>query len=252
MLIPLTWMLTRSFMTPEVAASSRWIPDPFTTESYRKVFIEDRFFKYAANTALVTLLGTFGTVFSSALVAYGFSFGRFKGQSILFMLLLSTIMLPGEVTMIPIYRLFYQFGWVNTFLPLFLPSFFGSAFFVFLLRQFFMSIPQDYIDSAIIDGAGSFRIWWQIVLPLSKPALITVAVFAFMGHWNDLLTPLIYISDNDKYTISLALLSYKTLYFNYTNVLMAATIVAILSCVLLYFFAQRYFTEGIVTTGLRR
>lgn len=250
-LIPLAWMVTRSFMRLEDAMSARWIPDPFTLEAYRKVFIEDRFYIYIRNTAFVTLMGVTGATISSALVAYGFGFGRFWGRSVLFMILLSTIMLPGEVTMIPIYRMFYQLGWVNTFLPLFVPSFFAPAFFVFLLRQFFMSIPQDLIDAARIDGASSFRIWWQIVLPLSRPALLTVIVFSFMGHWNDLLGPLIYISDSEKYTLSLALLAYKNLYFNYVNAMMAATLFTILPCVLLYFLAQRAFTEGIITTGLR-
>jgi ABC-type glycerol-3-phosphate transport system permease component len=250
-LIPLIWMITRSFMRLEDAMSTRWIPNPFTLEAYYKIFVEDRFYLYIRNTAFVTIMGVIGATLSSALVAYGFAFFRFWGRTALFMILLSTIMLPGEVTMIPIYRIFYQLGWVNTFLPLFVPSFFAPAFFVFLLRQFFMSIPQDLIDAARIDGASSFRIWWQIVLPLSRPALLTVIVFSFVGHWNDLLNPLIYISDSDKYTLSLALLAYKNLYFNYVNAMMAATLVTILPCVLLYFLAQRAFTEGIITTGLR-
>ncbi len=250
-LIPLIWMITRSFMRLEDAMSASWIPRRLTLEAYRKVFIEDRFYLYMRNTAFITLLGVTGATISSALVAYGFAFCRFWGRSVLFMVLLSTIMLPGEVTMIPIYRLFYQLKWINTFLPLFVPSFFAPAFFVFLLRQFFLSIPQDLIDAARIDGASAFRIWWQIVLPLSRPALLTVIVFSFMGHWNDLLGPLIYISDTSKYTLSLALLAYKNLYFNYTNSMMAATLFTIVPCVLLYFLAQRAFTEGIITSGLR-
>lgn len=153
--------------------------------------------------------------------------------------------------MIPIYRIFYFLGWINTFKPLFVPSFFGSAFFIFLLRQFFLTIPRDLVDAAYIDGASSFRVWWQIILPLSRPALTTVAVFSFLGHWNDLLGPLIYISSTEKYTLSLALLSYKNLYFRYTNLLSAATLIAILPCIIIFFLAQRAFLEGIVTTGLR-
>jgi len=251
-LIPLGWMISRSFMRLEDAMGSGWIPNPPTLEAYRKVLLEDKFLLYVRNSAFVTLMGVIGATLSSALVAYGFAFFRFKGRHVLFMILLSTIMLPGEVTMIPIYRLFYRLGWVNTFLPLFVPSFFGSAFFIFLLRQFFLTIPQDLIDAARIDGASSFRIWWQIVLPLSRPAILTVVVFSFLGHWNDLLGPLIYISDPDKYTVPLALLAYKNLYFSYTNALMAATLIAILPTVVLYALAQRAFTEGIVTTGLQR
>ncbi len=251
-LIPAVWMVTRSFMTLPDAMSRRWIPNPFTIEPYYRVLVRDRFYVYFKNSLFVTSMGVFGTILSCSLVAYGFAYGNFFGKHILFMLLLSTIMLPGEITWIPMYRLYMRLGWINTFLPLFVPSFFGNAFFVFLLRQFFLTIPKDLIDAAKIDGASSLRILWQIILPVSKPALITVAVFSFMGHWNDLITPLIYISDTEKYTLPLGLLAYKNQYFTVTNAMMAATVLTILPCVLLYFFAQKAFTEGIVTTGIRR
>lgn len=250
-LFPVAWLISRSFMRLEDTARDIWIPNPFTLEAYKEVFTQQPFFRYLLNTSFVTFMGVLGTLLSSSLVAFGFSFLRFKGRDLIFLLVLSTMMLPGEVTMIPIYRIFYFLGWINTFKPLFVPSFFGSAFFIFLLRQFFLTIPRDLVDAAYIDGASSFRVWWQIILPLSRPALTTVAVFSFLGHWNDLLGPLIYISSTEKYTLSLALLSYKNLYFRYTNLLSAATLISILPCIIIFFLAQRAFLEGIVTTGLR-
>ncbi|PMQ00757.1 MAG: sugar ABC transporter ATP-binding protein [Dictyoglomus sp. NZ13-RE01] len=250
-LFPVAWLISRSFMRLEDTARDIWIPNPFTLEAYIEVFTQQPFFRYLLNTSFVTFMGVLGTLLSSSLVAFGFSFLRFKGRDLIFLLVLSTMMLPGEVTMIPIYRIFYFLGWINTFKPLFVPSFFGSAFFIFLLRQFFLTIPRDLVDAAYIDGASSFRVWWQIILPLSRPALTTVAVFSFLGHWNDLLGPLIYISSTEKYTLSLALLSYKNLYFRYTNLLSAATLISILPCIIIFFLAQRAFLEGIVTTGLR-
>ena len=250
-LFPVIWLISRSFMRLEDVAKDIWIPNPFTLEAYVEVFTQQPFLRYLLNTTFVTFMGVLGTLLSSSLVAFGFAFLKFKGREIMFLLVLSTMMLPGEVTMIPIYRIFHFLGWINTFKPLFVPSFFGSAFFIFLLRQFFLTIPRDLVDAAYVDGASSFRVWWQIVLPLSHPALTTVAVFSFLGHWNDLLGPLIYISSTEKYTLSLALLSYKNLYFRYTNLLSAATLISILPCIVIFFLAQRAFLEGIVTTGLR-
>lgn len=251
-LIPVVWMISRSFMRLEDTSTDMWIPNPFTLMAYIDVFTKQPFGLYLYNTVLVTTLGVLGTLLSCSLTAFGFAFLRFKGRELLFILVLSTMMLPGEVTMIPLYRIFYSLGWIDTFKPLIVPTFFGSAFFIFLLRQFFLTIPRDILEAARIDGASSLRIWWQIILPISRPALVTVAVFTFLGLWNDLMGPLIYISSPKKYTLSMALLSYKSLYFEYTNMMSAAALITLLPCVIIFFLAQRAFIEGIATTGIKR
>ncbi|NLA59150.1 MAG: carbohydrate ABC transporter permease, partial [Firmicutes bacterium] len=192
-----------------------------------------------------------GTILSNSIVAYSFARLRWPGRDLLFAVLLSTIMLPQQVTMIPLFILFSKLNWVNTFLPLTVPAFFGSPFFIFLLRQFFMSIPIDLDEAARIDGCNGFMIYWKIILPISKPALATVAIFSFMWTWNDFMHPLIYLNKMERYTLSLGVVLFQTRYQVYWNLLMAISLLILLPCILMFFFAQKYFIQGIVATGLK-
>jgi multiple sugar transport system permease protein len=209
--------------------------------------------RYALNTFTIVGSVMIGTIFSCSFSAYGFARLRAPGRDFIFMLLLATLMIPGAVTLVPTYLLFNTFGWVNTLLPLIVPAFFGNAFFIFLLRQFYMSIPRELEEAATIDGAGPVRIWWHIMLPLSKPALATVAVFTFVATYNDFFTPLIYLTDDSRRTIAVALS-----YFQGSprvgpqmHLLMAAVALSIIPPLILFLAAQRYFVRGIVTTGLK-
>ena len=174
---------------------------------------------------------------------------RFPGRDILFLVLLGTMMLPMQVTMIPLFMLFRQMGWVDTFWPLIIPAFAGSAFYIFLLRQFFLTIPVDLEDAALIDGAGPFQTLWRIFVPLSVPAMTTIAVFSFMHHWQDFFMPLIYLNSKEMKTVSLALQMFREESVTDWNLMMAASVTASIPCILLFFFAQRYFIKGIVMTG---
>jgi multiple sugar transport system permease protein/sn-glycerol 3-phosphate transport system permease protein len=194
-----------------------------------------------------------GTLFSCSFAAYGFARLRAPGSNFIFMLVLGTLMLPSAVTLVPTYLMFNSLGWVDTFLPLVVPSFFGSAFFIFLLRQFYMTIPVELEDAAKIDGASVYRIWWSIMLPLSQPVLATVAVFTFVATYNDFFTPLIYLSNEDNYTIAVALSFFQgsPRIGPQMHLLMAAVTMSILPPLLLFLAAQRYFVRGIVMSGIK-
>lgn len=192
-----------------------------------------------------------GVVISSSLVAYGFARMRWRGRNVVFIIMIATMMIPFQVVMIPLFILFHHLGWVGTFKPLIVPTFFGSSVFsTFLLRQFFMTIPQTLSDAARIDGANEFTIYSRIILPLAKPALATVALFQFIYAWNDFLGPLIYINTQSLYTISLGLQSFLSSYGTQWGMLMAASTLATLPMILLFFFAQRTFVQGINLTGI--
>ena len=206
---------------------------------------------YFANTTLLTVLNVVGALGSCSLVAFAFARYKVPGSRVLFALLLATMMLPGQVTMIPVFLIFRTLGWVDTLRPLWVPSLFGNAFLIFLLRQFYVSIPTELFDAAKIDGCSEFGQYWRIMLPLSKPALTTLAIFQFQWTWNDFLMPLIYISSQSKKTIALGLQDfYKTNSVEWQQ-LMAASTLMVLPVVLLFFFLQRYFIEGIALTGLK-
>ena len=192
-----------------------------------------------------------GAVLSCTMVAYSFACIPWRGRNIFFMATLATMMLPYQVTMVPLFIVFSKLGWVNSYGPLIVPSFFGSAFFIFLLRQFFMSIPRDLIDAAKIDGASYIRIYAQIVLPLAKPAMFTVALFQFLNSWRDFLGPLIYLGDNKKYTISLGLQYFRLEHDTKWQLLMAASIMLTAPVIVLFFFTQRTFVQGIAMTGIK-
>ncbi len=208
--------------------------------------------RYLRNTLLLCLLNVIGAVFSSAIVAYGFSRITWRGRDQVFLLVLATMMIPFPVTMVPLYSLFRWMGWIGTLQPLWVGSFLAGAFNIFLLRQFFMTVPQDLSDAARIDGCSEFRVFWQIILPLSRPALAVVALFTFMGTWNDFLGPLIYLSDPHDFTLALGLQFFQSQHGGTEwHYLMAAGLLISLPIILLYFFAQRTFIEGISMTGVK-
>ena len=210
------------------------------------------FWLYLWNTLFITAVNVVGVLSSSAVVAYAFARLRFPGRGWLFVLVLATMMVPGQVTMIPTFILFSKLGWTNTFLPLTLPAFFGGgAYNVFLLRQFFMSIPPDLDDAAKIDGCSTFGIFWRIMLPLTKPALITVAVFCVVYNWNDFMNPLIYLNARHMFTLSLGLTQFRRLYGTQTHLMMAASTITLMPLMIIFLIGQRYFIQGIATTGLK-
>jgi len=210
------------------------------------------FWTYLGNTLIVALLGAFGTVLSSSLVAYGFARLRWPGRDRIFWLVLSTMMVPFPVIMVPMFAVFRELGWVGTLKPLWVPAFFGSAFNIFLLRQFFRTIPQELSDAARIDGCSEFGIYWRIVLPLSKPALAVVALFHFLYAWNDFMGPLIYLTRPETFTLSLALQFYQSQHGGSEwHLLMAMSVLILLPIVALFFFTQKTFIQGIATTGMK-
>jgi multiple sugar transport system permease protein len=204
------------------------------------------------NTVVITFFATFGSLVSSATVAYGFAKVRFRGKDFLFMLCLSAMMIPGQVTMIPRYVLFKILRWLDTFLPLIVPAFFGGGpFYIFLLRQFFLTIPPEMDDAARIDGCGIWGTFFRIALPLSKPALAAVVIFSFFHNWNNFMEPLIYLSTRKSYPIAVALRFFQLEREVYWGWLMAASVVAMVPCLILFFFTQRYFIQGVVVTGVK-
>ncbi|MGI6207766.1 MAG: carbohydrate ABC transporter permease [Anaerolineae bacterium] len=252
-LFPFLWMLSTSLKLPEqvFAQPPVWIPNPIVLENYVEVVTEVPMGRYLRNTLIITLIPTMATVVSSSSVAYAFARLEWKGRTQFFAILMATMMLPWQVTMIPVFVMFHKIGWVNTFYPLVLPPFFGSAFYIFLLRQFFMSIPKEMDEAAIMDGASPPLIWWKIILPLSGPALAAVAIFSFIGHWNDFLAPLIYLQRASMWPLSLGLIGFRLQYLTEWELVMAYSTLVMLPCLAVFFFFQRYFIQGITLSGLK-
>lgn len=209
------------------------------------------FFHMLNNTLVICVLTVFGTTLSCSLAAYGLACVQWKGREVLFWAMLATMMLPGQVTMIPLFQTFKNLGWINTILPLVVPAFCGNAFFIFMLRQFYRTIPASLMEAARIDGAGDLRIWATVVLPLSKAALAVVAVFSFMGAWNDFLGPLLYLMDDDKYTLAIGLARLQGQYSSDWGRMMAMSVVMTLPLIVLFFLAQRTFVDGIKLGGVK-
>lgn len=252
-LLPLLWMISTSFKEPGKAYRwpPQWIPDPWVLDNYVEAFQHLPFDRFAINTAYTTVATTLLVVFTSSLAAYAFARLRFPGRDVIFLLYLGTMMIPGQVTMIPNFILMRTFKWIDTYNALIIPSAF-SAFGTFLLRQFFLTIPYELEDSAKIDGASAFRIYAQIVMPLAKPALATLFIFTFMGQWNSFLWPLIVTNRLERMTLSVGLR-----YFqgeaggeSYYTLLMAASVVVLMPILLVYVIGQRYFIQGITLTGI--
>ena len=255
-MLPFIWMVSTSLKSDpqidDVTSLARILfPNPIQWSNYPKTIQYIDFFRYCFNTCYVTAMTIIGTALSCSIVAYSFARMRWVGRNTMFLLLLSTMMLPGQVTMIPVFLIFTHLGWVNSFKPLWVPSFFGAAFYIFLLRQFFLTIPMDLEDAAKIDGCSHFRTFYQIMLPLIRPALATIVIFQFMGAWNDFLGPLIYIHDKNLMTLSIALQSFTSLHGGEWSKLMAASTLMTLPVILLFFLAQKHFIQGITLTGLK-
>ena len=252
-LIPLFWMVTGSFKTaPELASYPvQWLPPTLSLENYIYGLQAAPFARYFGNTFIIGLTSMIGAALSSSFVAYGLSRIQWPLRTPLFAIILGTTMVPFYVTMIPLFTLFRTIGWTNTYLPLIVPAFFGTPFYIFLLRQFFMSIPRELTDAARVDGAHELLIYWRIVLPLARPVLAAVMLFQFLASWTDLLGPLIYLSDVNSYTISLGLNFFQGQYSLEYGPLMAASTVTILPIIVLFFFAQRTFIQGITLTGVK-
>jgi ABC-type glycerol-3-phosphate transport system permease component len=226
--------------------------------NYAEVFELVPFGSWLWNSTYVALLSTFGSVVSAALVGYSFARFRYPGRDLIFLLTLSTMMLPIEVTLIPLYLLFSKIGWLDSYKPLIVPHFFGGgAFLIFLMRQFFMTIPKDLDEAARIDGAGYLRIFWQILIPLSIPALATAAILTFMGEWNSFIHPFIYLNTKAKYTIAIGIRYFQAVAGNVDSaehrehLLMAASVMMTAPIIILFFVAQRYFVRGIVMSGIK-
>ena len=256
--IPFFWTISSSLkpMADLYIIPPTWWPSEPRWQNYVDVFTIAPFARYLWNTVVVTAFAMLGQILSAAAVAYGFSRFRFPGRNFLFFVVISTMMLPWQVTIVPTFLLFRYLQWLNTFLPLIVPSFFGGgAFYIFLLRQFFMTIPRDLDEAAKIDGASSVRIFWNLILPLSKPVLATVAIFSFIQHWNEFIAPLIFLNSPDKFTVSIGLRYFVSSAFESNEprdaILMAASLIVALPALILFFSAQKYFVHGIVTTGLK-
>lgn len=253
-LLPFFWMLSTAlksdqqiFVNPPV-----WIPDPIVWENFAEAVTTIPFFKYMGNTAWVAFMDVLGTVIACPLVAYGLSRIEWKGRDLLFFLTIAVMMIPTEVTMIPQFIMFSEMGLVGTYAPLYLAAFFGGRpFMIFLLRQFFMNLPRDLEDAARIDGASELCIYARVVLPLVVPGILTVALFRFMNSWNDFLGPLLYLSDETKYTLSIGLQMFTTQYKTEWALLMAASLLVTLPVVVIYFFVQKRFIEGITFSGIK-
>ena len=254
-MIPFFWMISTSlkkqwdvYQFPPV-----WIPDPPQWQNYVQALSVYPFHLYVLNTLRIVVFTCLGTVLSCSLAAYGFSRLRAPGRDVFFVILLGTMMLPYTVTMIPVFMVFNTLKWVDTFKPLIVPSFFGNIFYIFLLRQFFLTIPRELEDAARMDGCNTLMIYWRIILPLSLPSLATVTIFQFMDSWNDFLGPLIYLSDESHRTVALALAYFlgSARIGPQMHLMMAVAFVALIPPLLLFFFAQRLFIQGIVFSGIK-
>ncbi|MHB0876341.1 MAG: carbohydrate ABC transporter permease [Anaerolineae bacterium] len=254
MLLPFIWMVSTSLKVygREFSYPPELIPNPVVWSNYPDVlFGTANVIGLLRNTLIVTAASVSGAVLSASLAAYGFARIPFPGRNFWFMMLLSTMMLPGVVTIIPRFILYRSLHWIDTWLPLIVPAFFGGgAFNIFLLRQFFMTVPYDYDEAAKIDGASSLRIWAEVLLPLARPALATVAVLTFMGEWNSFMDPLIYISSYSKQMLGVGLALFRGLASSRWNLMMAGAFVQILPVLIVFFCAQQYIIRGIVLTGL--
>lgn len=250
---PFYWMFATAlksdaqlFMLPPA-----WTPAPIEWENFLRVFQEVPFGKFINNSLVLVTWNVVGQVFSTAMVGYGFARLRFPGRDVLFVVLLATLMVPKQVTLVPQFILFAKLGWIDTYLPLILPAFGGSPFLIFLVRQYMMTIPLDLDEAATIDGASRWQILWHIIIPLTIPALILVTVFTFTDVWNDFMGPLIYLNDPNKFTVSLGLSFFQGTKETSWNLLMAGALMAMIPPVVLFLFTQKRLLGGLATTGLK-
>ncbi|HRW10718.1 MAG TPA: carbohydrate ABC transporter permease [Caldilineaceae bacterium] len=254
-LFPIAWMISTSLKSPEQVKQFPpiWIPDPLVWENYINAvtIFPVPFLLFVWNSFFLSFGNVIGSIVSNTIVAYAFARLRFRGSKILFLLVLSTMMLPQQVTMIPLFILFSKLGWINSYKPLIVPQFFANAFYVFMLRQFFTTIPRDLDDAARIDGCGILGIFWRIILPLAMPAVGIVAIFEFTGSWNWFLGPLIYLSKMETFPLALALSYLNATYRVLWSEMMVVSFIAMLPPLLLFFIAQKAYIQGIVVTGVK-
>lgn len=254
MLFPLAWLIRSSLMSLDqiFLFPPEWIPKPWLWSNYPDAWTTAPFGRYFFNTIVIVGLVMAGTIISATISAFGFARLRWPGRDIVFGAMMTTLMLPYAVTLIPTFIIWSKLGFTNTIVPLTLPAWFGGGMFnIFLLRQFFRGIPRDLDEAAMLDGANPLRILWDIIIPLSRPALITVGIFSFLSTWNDFLNPLIYLTDSNKFTLAIGLTQFKGLYNSEWGLLMAASTLVFLPALVIFFVAQRYFVEGIAVTGLK-
>jgi len=252
--LPFLWLVLTSLKPADEVFSANWIPSEWRWENYRDVFEVAPVLTWLWNTLVITALAVAAVVLSSSLVAFGFSRIRFKGREPLFALVIGTYLLPGAVTMIPTFLIWNELGAVNTFWPLWAGNLFGSAFYIFMLRQFMLTVPQDLVDAARMDGASYLRIYWNVMLPLVRPALVAVAIFEANAKWDDFMGPLIYLNSPDNYTLALGLGTMKESFKelgNQWSLLMAASVIFTVPMIVLFFIFQRYFMEGVTHTGIK-
>lgn len=255
MMVPFFWLISSSFKTPQniYVFPPQWIPEPIHYRNYIEVFDAVPVLKYFRNTLIITIPSVIGTPLSSALAAYAFARLRFRGRDLMFSAVLSTMMLPYVVTMVPIYVMFTKLGWVGTFFPLIVPAWFASPYNVFMLRQFFRTIPMELEDAALIDGASRLRTFFQIILPLARPALTVSVILTFLYHWNSFLQPLIYLTKRDMWTLALGVNALKEFEsgMDWTHYMMVLATIMVVPVVILFFIGQRAFIRGVVLTGLK-
>lgn len=250
-IVPFLWLISGSLKssTELFADPPIWIPEVLNWSNYKEAFSAFPFFLYLKNTLIIVFFTCIGAVLSNSLIAYGFSRIDWKYRDGIFIIVLATLMLPFQVIMIPLFLLFKNMDWIGTYYPLIVPHFFGNAFFIFLLRQFFKGIPKELSEAAKMDGANEFIVFWKVILPLSKPILATVVIFQFIEAWRDFLGPLIFLSDNRLYTLSLGVQQIMSQNDPRWGLLMAIGVAMTLPIIIIFFFLQRYFIEGITFTG---
>jgi multiple sugar transport system permease protein len=251
LLVPFAWTISTALKTPQQAlrVPPEWIPSPVVWENFVTAWTAKPFAVFYRNSLIVAGLNIIGQIVSCSLVAYGFSRLRFPGRDALFLIVLGTLMIPFQILIIPRFVLFKYLGWLDSLLPLIVPKLFAGAFNVFLLRQYFMTIPFELDDAAKIDGCNHFDIFWRIILPLSKPALGAVMVFEFLESWDDFLGPLVYINKESNYTVALGLNAFRNDYFMEWNIFLAAAAVAMAVPLVIFFLAQKYFIQGVALSG---
>ncbi|MFN2483895.1 MAG: carbohydrate ABC transporter permease [Candidatus Limnocylindria bacterium] len=254
-MFPFLWLVVASLKVRSEVFNGEWIPDPIAWQNYAKVWEASEMPSWFVNSVLVGLLSAGTVVLSSALVAFGFAYFRFPFRNALFGLVLATMMLPSAVTMVPTFLIWNSVNLTDTLVPLWAGNLFGSAFYIFLLRQFFLGLPRELFEAARVDGANYLQMWWRIALPLTRPALIVVAVFEFKASWTDLIKPLIYLRNTAEYTLPLGL---KSLLDRFGQggemeweIVMAASVITAVPMIVIFFLAQRYFVQGIATTGVK-
>lgn len=251
-LLPMVFIITTALMTDHQSLSSELWPHPFQWANFRDVFDRLPLLRYTWNTLQIATLSTVGVVVSGIPVAYALSRMSWRGRQTAFILVLATLMLPFQVTIVPLYVIFVRLDWIDTLRPLIVPSFFGDAFTIFLLRQFFLTIPDELSDAARVDGASEFQIMTRVIVPLAKPAIAAVALFSFLYNWNDFFGPLLYIGNNSKlWTLGLGLSEFRTMHHVEWNLTMAASLLFMLPVIILFFLAQRVFVEGVTLTGVK-